>query len=95
MPSRVEPISYSAHYYGGVKLICSERSEVCYASLMQALQDYMKVAGLSQAQLATRIGVDAGQLNHWLTKRRSPTVANLKLIAAKTGISLEKLAKDL
>lgn len=63
--------------------------------MMQSLVDYMKVAGLSQLELAKRIGVNQGHLNHWLHKRRAPTVANLKLISAKTGISLEKLAKDL
>lgn len=62
---------------------------------MQALVEYMKVAGLSQVELAKRIGVNQGQLNHWLQKRRAPTVANLKLIAKATGISLEKLARDL
>jgi transcriptional regulator with XRE-family HTH domain len=62
---------------------------------MQALLDYMKLSGLSQVELAKRIGVNSAHLNHWLRKRRAPTVANLKLIAEKTGISLEKLAKDL
>ncbi len=62
---------------------------------MQALVEYMKVAGLSQVELAKRIGVNQGQLNHGLQKRRAPTVANLKLIAKATGISLEKLARDL
>lgn len=62
---------------------------------MEALREYMKVTGLSQLDLAKRIGVNQGQLNHWLQKRRAPTVANLKLIAAKTGISLERLARDL
>jgi len=62
---------------------------------MQALVEYMKVAGLSQVELAKRIGVNQGQLNHWLQKRRAPTVANLKLIAKATGISLEKLSRDL
>ena len=62
---------------------------------MQALLDYMKVSGLSQMELAKRIGVSQGHLNHWLRKRRAPTVSNLKLIAEKTGISLEKLARDL
>jgi transcriptional regulator with XRE-family HTH domain len=62
---------------------------------MQALLDYMKVSGLSQVELAKRIGVNQGHLNHWLRGRRAPTVANLKLIASKTGISLERLARDL
>ena len=62
---------------------------------MQALREYMKTTGLSQVALAVRLGVNQGQLNHWLHKRRAPTVANLKLISEKTGISLEKLARDL
>ena len=62
---------------------------------MQALRDYMKLSDLNQVELAKRLGVNQGQLNHWLHKRRAPTVANLKLIAEKTGISLEKLARDL
>lgn len=62
---------------------------------MQALLDYMRVSGLNQMELAKRIGVNPGHLNHWLRKRRAPTVANLKVISEKTGISLERLAKDL
>jgi transcriptional regulator with XRE-family HTH domain len=62
---------------------------------MKALIEYMAVAGLTQVELASRIGVDQGQLNHWLKGRRAPTVSNLKLISQKTGISLEKLARDL
>jgi transcriptional regulator with XRE-family HTH domain len=62
---------------------------------MQALREYMTVADLSQKELAKRIGVSQGQLSHWITRRRAPTVTNLKLIAQKTGISLERLARDL
>jgi len=62
---------------------------------MQALRDYMKVSGLNQTELAKRLGVNQGQLNHWLKKRRAPTVANLKMISEKTGIGLERLASDL
>lgn len=62
---------------------------------MQALREYMKLSELSQTELAKRLGVHQGQLNHWLHRRRAPTVANLKLIAEKTGISLDKLARDL
>jgi len=62
---------------------------------MQALIDYMKVTGLTQAELAKRIGVDPGHLNHWLKRRRDPSAQNLKLIAKGTGISLDKLLADL
>lgn len=62
---------------------------------MKALIEYMKVAGVSQVELGKRCGFSQGQMNHWLRKRRSPTVANLKRISKATGISLEKLAEDL
>jgi transcriptional regulator with XRE-family HTH domain len=62
---------------------------------MKALVEYMKVTGLSQVDLAKRIGVDQGQLNHWLRGRRSPSAENLKRIAERTGVSLEKLVADL
>lgn len=62
---------------------------------MKALIEYMKVAGITQAELGKRCGFTAGQLNHWICKRREPTVTNLKRIAKATGISLEKLAEDL
>lgn len=62
---------------------------------MQALIDYMKVSGLSQVDLAKRIGCNQGQLNHWLRKTRAPNARNLKTISEKTGISLEKLVDDL
>jgi transcriptional regulator with XRE-family HTH domain len=62
---------------------------------MQALIDYMRISGLNQGELAKRIGVDPTHLNHWIHRRRAPTIANLKLISEKTGISLERLARDL
>lgn len=72
-----------------------ERHKLCYGSVMKALVEYMKVSGLNQLGLAKRLGVHQGQVNHWLQGRRVPSVANLKLIAEKTGISLENLARDL
>ena len=62
---------------------------------MQALTEYMKVTGLDQRGLAHRLGVNETQLSAWLNKRRAPSVTNLKQIAERTGISLEKLAQDL
>jgi transcriptional regulator with XRE-family HTH domain len=62
---------------------------------MQVLNEYMKVTGLSQINLAKRIGVSPGHLNHWINGRRSPSAENLKLIAERTGIALEKLVADL
>ena len=62
---------------------------------MEALREYMKATGINQVELAKRVGVSATQMNHWLRKRRAPSVTNLKHISEKTGIKLEKLAEDL
>ena len=62
---------------------------------MQALIEYQRIAGLSQTELAKRLGVTPAHLNHWIRGRRAPTVANLKRISEATGISLERLAADL
>lgn len=64
-------------------------------SSMQVLIAYMNVTGLSQIKLAERLGVDPGQINHWIQGRRSPSAENLKLISERTGITLEKLVEDL
>jgi len=58
---------------------------------MKALTDYMEATGLSQQELAKRIGCNVTQLNHWINGRRSPSAENLKAIWHKTGISPEKL----
>jgi transcriptional regulator with XRE-family HTH domain len=62
---------------------------------MQALLDYLKNSGLTQTELAKKLGVHQGQLNHWLRARRAPNAENLKLISQRTGISLERLLRDL
>lgn len=63
--------------------------------MWKVVTEYMELTGLSQTTLAKRIGVDQGQLNHWLTLKRCPNIQNLKRIATATGISLEKLAEEL
>jgi transcriptional regulator with XRE-family HTH domain len=62
---------------------------------MKALVEYMRVTGLSQVELAGRIGVNPTQLSHWVNGRRAPSAHNLKLLSQGTGISLEKLVEDL
>jgi transcriptional regulator with XRE-family HTH domain len=62
---------------------------------MKALEEYLRLTGLSQAELAKRLKVRPEDLNRWLNDHRAPTVANLKKISAHTGISLEKLAAEL
>jgi len=76
-------------------IICKGNIQRGIVGLMKTLIDYMRREHLKQTQMAAVLGIGQGQLNHWLNKRRVPTVNSLKLIAQKTGLPLEKLIKDL
>ncbi len=60
---------------------------------MKVLQDYLMVAGVSQADLARRAGIDPSVLNHFLKGKREPRIANLRKLAKATGISVDKLVE--
>ena len=62
---------------------------------MKAIHDYLRLSGMTQAELAKRADINPGALNHFMNGRREPRIANLKKLAAATGISIEKLVKDL
>ena len=62
---------------------------------MKALEDFRRTKKLTQMQLAELIGVPQGQVSNWLSKKRSPRAKSLKLISERTGITLDKLARDL
>lgn len=62
---------------------------------MKALHEYLRISGMTQADLAKRAGVNVGALNHWMSGRREPRIANLRQLSAATGIAIEKLVKDL
>ena len=67
---------------------------MCHLATMRKLKvvhDYMQACGITQKELADRIGCDPAQLNHWLSDRRDPSVGNLAAIWDATGISPEKL----
>ena len=51
-------------------------------------------AGLTQAELARRIGVSRQQLNNWESGFRRPTVESLLKIAQALHVPLETLIKE-
>ena len=61
---------------------------------MKVLEDYLKVAGITQAELAKRAGINPGALNHFMQGRREPRIKNLRKLAEATGISIENLVKN-
>ncbi len=60
---------------------------------MQVLKDYLAVAGVTQAELARRAGLDPAVLHHFMSGKREPRIANLRKLSKATGISVEKLVE--
>jgi transcriptional regulator with XRE-family HTH domain len=62
---------------------------------MKVLQDYLTVAGISQAELARRAEISVEELNRFVQGKREPRIKNLRKISKATGISLERLVESL
>ena len=62
---------------------------------MKVLQDYLKVAGISQVELARRSEISIEELNRFVQGKREPRIKNLRKLSKATGISLEKLVESL
>lgn len=62
---------------------------------MQVLTDYLKMAGITQSELATRADIDPAVLSQFINGKREPRVANLRKLAEATGISIERLVADI
>lgn len=62
---------------------------------MKVLQDYLVVAGISQAELARRAEISVEELNRFVKGQREPRIKNLRKISKATGISLERLVESL
>ena len=62
---------------------------------MQILKDYLEVAGITQAELASRVEITPEELNRFIHGKREPRVENLRKISRVTGISIEKLVESI
>jgi transcriptional regulator with XRE-family HTH domain len=62
---------------------------------MKVLQDYLQVAGISQAELARRAEISIEELNRFVQGKREPRIKNLRKLSKATGISLARLVESL
>jgi transcriptional regulator with XRE-family HTH domain len=62
---------------------------------MKALEDYLRLTGMTQTELAKRAKMSQANLNHFMKGRREPRIKNLRKLSEATGISIENLARDL
>lgn len=53
------------------------------------LRRYVELTGLSQSELAERIGIDESQLNQLLNRKIEPTKRLMDLICLYTGLPLD------
>lgn len=62
---------------------------------MQAIIDYLKLSGMTQAELAKRAGMQPTQLNHFLMGRREPRIKSLRKLSEATGINIQKIVEGM
>jgi transcriptional regulator with XRE-family HTH domain len=62
---------------------------------MKSIRDYLDTTGMTQQALAKAAKVNPMALNHWLHRRRTPSLANLKRLSEATGMTLERLTKGM
>jgi transcriptional regulator with XRE-family HTH domain len=58
---------------------------------MKALQRYMDENGLSQTQLAAKLGVCQPTVSYWISGGKNPSMTRLRDIARATGLSVDSL----
>jgi transcriptional regulator with XRE-family HTH domain len=60
---------------------------------MEGLREYMQARELTQAELATQLGVSQPTVSDWLNGKTKPTAGRLLKISKKTGVSVDELLK--
>jgi transcriptional regulator with XRE-family HTH domain len=58
---------------------------------MKALQRYMDENGLSQTQLAAKLGVCQPTVSYWLSGGKHPSGSRLRDISRCTGLTVDSL----
>lgn len=64
-------------------------------SFGENLKKERKLAGLTQQQLAEKLGIKQQQLSEWECGRVEPTVFNIVAIVKALGITYDELFEDL
>lgn len=58
---------------------------------MERLAKYLEDTKTSQTEFARLIGVSQPTICDWIRGDKSPTTENLKLVALRTGLSIDEL----
>lgn len=65
-----------------------------YSGPMKIIRQYLKLTGMKQIDLATKLGIDAPHLNNVLAGRVEAGPKLIKQISETTGIKIEKLIES-
>ncbi len=72
----------------------SRKGKVRAMTFGEKLKEARKMAGLSQEELAERIGVSRAAVAKWETDKGLPDIGNLKAVAALLDVSVDYLLDD-
>jgi transcriptional regulator with XRE-family HTH domain len=59
--------------------------------MKKLILDYLRVAGISQAELARRAGISIEEMSRYMNGHREPRLATIRKISEASGIALHKL----
>jgi transcriptional regulator with XRE-family HTH domain len=62
---------------------------------MQIIHDYLKLTGITQADLARKAEIEVTVLNNLLKGRRNPGMKTIMRLHHATGISIENLVREI
>lgn len=62
-----------------------------YIPHMECLKQYLVDQDISQAELATRVGVKQPTVWEWLNGKSKPSAERLRTLSQVTGISIDRL----
>lgn len=58
---------------------------------MKALKRYLADSGMTQLELAVKVGVKQPAVSNWLSGNKTPSGPHLRIIASRTGLSVDAL----
>lgn len=61
---------------------------------MNAIREAREAAGISQGELAKRIGVTPGAVSQWEQGTTNPSIHRLKAIAQTLGVTVDELLEE-
>jgi predicted XRE-type DNA-binding protein len=66
-----------------------------YTDVVNFIEKYIRDSGISQSELARRLGVSQPTVSDWISGKKTPSGDKVLLLSREMGISVERVLKSL